>query len=59
MVVLFISIASLPFYLLCQFLKSEADIVEVTEVFREEKSVRRVHAGSKSVSDRLLILWQD
>ena len=40
---------------------SEADIVEVTvmEVFREEKSVRRVHAGSKSVSDRLLILWQE
>ena len=49
------------FYLLCQFLKSEADIIEVTvmEVFREEKSVRRVHAGSKSVSDRLLILWQE
>ena len=42
-------------------MKSEADIVEVTvmEVFREEKSVRRVHAGSKSVSDRLLILWQE
>ena len=56
-----IYIASLPFYLLCQFLKSEADIVEVTvmEVFRKEKSVRRVRAGSKSVSDRLLILWQD
>ena len=36
-----IFIASLPFYLLCQFLKSEADIVEVTvmEVYREEKSV--------------------
>ena len=45
---------------MCQFLKSEADIVEVTvmEVFREEKSVRRVRAGSKSVSDILLILWQ-
>ena len=43
-------------------MKSEADIVEVTvmEVFREELSVvRRVHAGSKSVSDRLLILWQE
>ena len=43
-------------------MKSEADIVEVTvmEVFRGEKSVvRRVHAGSKSVSDRLLILWQE
>ena len=43
-------------------MKSEADIVEVTvmEVFREAKSVvRRVHAGSKSVSDRLLILWQE
>ena len=42
-------------------MKSEADIVEVTvmEVFREEKSVRHVHAGSKSVSDRLLILWQE
>ena len=41
-------------------MKSEADIVEVTamKVFRAEKSVRRVHAGSKSVSDRLLILWQ-
>ena len=54
-------IASIPFYLLCQFLKSEADIVEVTvmEVFREEKSVRRVSAGSKSVSDRLLILCQE
>ena len=60
-IILFISIASPPFYLMCQFLKSEADIVEVTvmEVFREEKSVRRVRAGSKSVSDRLLILWQD
>ena len=60
-IILFISIASLPFYLLCQFLKSEADIEEVTvmEVFREEKSVRRVRAGSKSVSDRLFILWQD
>ena len=47
-------IASLPLYLLCQFLKSEADIVEVTvmEVFRD-KSVRRARAGSKSVSDRL------
>ena len=53
-----IFIASLPFYLLCQFLKSEEDIVEVIvmEVFREEKSVRRVCAGSKSVADRLLIL---
>ena len=43
-------------------MKSEADIVAVTvmEVFREEKSVvRRVHVGSKSVSDRLLILWQE
>ena len=42
-------------------MKSEADIVEVTvmEVFREEKSVRRVHAGSKSFSGRLLILWQE
>ena len=42
-------------------MKSEADIVEVTvmEVFREEKSVRCVRAGSKSVSDRLLILWRD
>ena len=42
-------------------MKSEADIVEVTvmEVFREEKLVRRVHAGSKSVPDRLLILWQE
>ena len=42
-------------------MKSEADIVEVTvmKVFREEKSVRRVRAGSKSVSDRLLILWQE
>ena len=41
-------------------MKSEADIVEVTvmEVFRE-KSYRRVHAGSKSVSGRLLILWQE
>ena len=60
-IILFIFIASLPFYLLCQFLKSEADIVEVIvmEGFREEKSVRRVCAGSKSVSDRLLILWQD
>ena len=55
-----IFIASLPFYLLCQFLKSEADIVEVTvmEVYRE-KSVRRVRAGSKSISDRLFILWQE
>ena len=58
---IFIFIASLPFYLLCQFLKSEADIVEVTvmEVFQEEKSVRRVRAGSRSVSDILLILWQE
>ena len=42
-------------------MKSEADIVEVTvmEVFREEKLVRRVHAGSKLVSDRLLTLWQE
>ena len=56
-IILVIFIASLPFYLLCQFLKSEADIVvTVMEVFREEKSVRRVRAGSKSVSDRLLIL---
>ena len=39
---------------------SEADVeVTVMEVFREEKSVRRVPAGSKSVSDRLLILWQE
>ena len=38
---------------------SEADVeVTVMEVFRE-KSVRRVPAGSKSVSDRLLILWQE
>ena len=59
--IIFIFIASLPFYLLCQFLKSDADIVEVTvmEVFREEKSVRCVRAGSKSVADRLLILWQE
>ena len=36
-IIIFIFIASLPFYLLCQFLKSEADIVEVTvmEVYRE------------------------
>ena len=42
-------------------MKSEADIVEVTvmEVFREKSVVRHVHAGSKSVSDRLLILWQE
>ena len=33
--------------------------VIVMEVFREEKSVRRDRAGSKSVSDRLLTLWQD
>ena len=60
-IILFIFIASLPFYFLCQFLKSESDIVEVTamEVFREEKSVRRVRAGSRSISDRLLILWQE
>ena len=60
-IILFIFKASLPFYLLCEFLKSEADIIEVTgmEVFREEKAVRRVHAGSKSVSDRILILWQE
>ena len=59
-IIILIFIASLPFYLLCQFLKSEADIVEVTvmEVYREEKSVRRVRAGSKSISDRLFILWQ-
>ena len=51
-IIIFIFIASLPFYLLCQFLKSEVDIVEVTvmEVYREEKSVRRVRAGSKSIS---------
>ena len=42
-------------------MKSEADNVEVTlmEIIREEKSVRCVHAGTKSVSDRLLILWQE
>ena len=42
-------------------MKSEADIVEVTvmEVFRDKKSVRRVYAGSKSVPDRLRILWQE
>ena len=42
-------------------LRVEADIVEATvmEVFREEKSVKRVRAASKSVTDRLLILWQD
>ena len=59
--IIFICIASLPFYLLCQFLKSDADIIEVTvmEVFRQEKSVRCVRAGSKSVADRLLILWQE
>ena len=59
--IIFIFIASLPFYLLCQFLKSEADIVEVTimESFGEEKSVRLVRAGSKSVPDRLLFLWQE
>ena len=27
------------------------------EVFREEKSVKRVHAGSKSVSDRQFLLY--
>ena len=61
LIFIIIFIASLPFYLLCQFLKSEADIVEVTvmEVYREEKSVRRVRAGSKSISDRLFILWQE
>ena len=31
----------------------------VMEVYREEKSVRRVRAGSKSISDRLFILWQE
>ena len=31
--------------LLCQFLKSEADIIEVKEVFREEKSISRIRAG--------------
>ena len=42
-------------------MKSEADIVEVTVmgVSREERSVRRVRAGSQSVSDRLFILWQE
>ena len=40
-------------------MKSEADIVEVTvRVFRE-KSVRRVLAGLKSVSDRIINLWQE
>ena len=29
------------------------------EVLKGKKSVRRVHAGSKSVSDKLLILWQE
>ena len=33
--------------------------VTVMEVFREEKSVTRVRAGSKSISDRLSILWQE
>ena len=37
------------------------DIVEVTvmEVYGGEKSVRRVRAGSKSISDRLFNLWQE
>ena len=47
--------------MLSHFLKSEVDVVEVTvmEVFREERSDKRICAGSKSVSDRLSVLWQE
>ena len=47
------------FYLLCHLLKSEADqvIITVMEVFREEQSVRRVRASSRSNADILQLMW--
>ena len=53
--------ASLEFYLLCHLLKSEADqvVITVMEVFREEQSVRRVRARSRSNTDRLQMLWHE
>ena len=59
-VLLFLYIYCL-YYIIHIYSLSSILLVEVTvmEVFREEKSIRLVPAGSKSVSDRLLILWQD
>ena len=57
----FIFSASLEFYLLCHLLKSEADQVgiPVMEVFREEQSVRRVRARSRSNTDILQIMGHE
>ena len=53
--------ASLEFYLLCHLLKTEADqvVITVMEVYREEQSVRRVRARSRSNTDRLQMLWHE
>ena len=53
--------ASLEFYLLCHLLKTEADqvVITVMEVFREEQSVRRVRARSRSNTDQLQMLWHE
>ena len=47
--------------MLCNFLKKEADWMQVTvmEVYREERSVRRVRKGSRSTTERLQVLWQE
>ena len=48
-------------YTLSGLLKSEADqvVITVMEVFREEQSVRRVRARSRSNTDRLQMLWHE
>ena len=59
-IILFFS-ASMEFYLLCHLLKSEADqvVITVMEVFREEQSVRRVRARSRSNTDLLQFLGHE
>ena len=55
-----ILVSSLPFYLLCQFLKSEADVVEVTvmEFFLERRSQLDVFVLVQSLF-QAFILWQE
>ena len=57
--IIFIFIASLPFYLSVPEVWDRYRWSNSYGVFREEKSARRVCAGSKSVTDILLILWQE
>ena len=51
----------MEFNLLCHLLKTEADqvVITVMEVYREEQSVRRVRARSRSNIDRLQMLWHE